>query len=233
VELALPTALLLLGLASSAHCLGMCGGIVGAFSTRPLVMAGRRARESGRQLAFNLGRITSYAAAGAIAGGLGAAGAYVAGARPAQVALYLLANVVVILMGLYLAGLSGWIARLERLGAPLWRRLQPLAARLAAASTLKGSYAAGMVWGWLPCGLVYGALAAAAFAGTPGQGAIAMLAFGLGTAPALLAAGVAAARLRAWMGVPLVRRAAGGLVIGFGTYGLALAGTMLHGLLSA
>jgi sulfite exporter TauE/SafE len=80
--------------------------------------------------------------------------------------------------------------------------------------------------GWLPCGLVYGALTAAAFAGSPAGGAAAMLAFGLGTLPWLLAVGVGAARLRAWMGRRAVRLAAGGTVLGFGAFGLARAGTV-------
>jgi sulfite exporter TauE/SafE len=210
---ALPLALLVTGFASGVHCVGMCGGIVCAFSDRG---AGLK-----RQLAFNLGRISSYAAAGAAAGALGSAGAWVAGALPAQTALYVLANAMLILVGLYLAGAGGWFARIEALGAPLWRRLQPLAARLLPARSPGQAYAAGLVWGWLPCGLVYAALAAAAFAGGPAAGALAMLAFGLGTLPNLLAAGLAAARVRAFAARKAVRVAAGSVVFGFGAVGLA------------
>jgi uncharacterized protein len=210
---ALPLALLLTGFVSGVHCVGMCGGIVCAFS------AGGGG--AARQLAFNLGRISSYAVAGAAAGMLGSAGAWAAGALPAQTALYVLANVMLLLVGLHLAGAGGWLARIESMGAPLWRRLQPLAARLLPARTPAQAYAAGLVWGWLPCGLVYGALAAAAFAGGPAAGALAMLAFGLGTLPNLLAAGLAAARVGAWARRKAVRLAAGGVVFGFGVVGLA------------
>ena len=123
-----------------------------------------------------------------------------------------------VLMGLHLAGAGRLLARLEALGAPLWRCLQPLAARLLPARTPAQSYAAGLVWGWLPCGMVYAALAGAMFAGSAARGALAMTAFGLGTLPFLLAAGWLAARLRAW------RIGVGGAVLGFGTYGLAHAG---------
>ncbi|HEX9184995.1 MAG TPA: sulfite exporter TauE/SafE family protein [Burkholderiales bacterium] len=216
MDAGIPLALFLLGLASGAHCVGMCGGIVTAFSApQPLLPAASLAR---RQLAFNAGRISSYAAAGAIAGLIGS-GAYAIAAAPAQAVLQVLASLMLVLIGLYLAGFSGAATWLERIGAPLWRRLQPLAVRLRA-----HSFAAGAVWGWLPCGLVYGALVTAAATGAPARGAAAMLAFGLGTLPWLLAAGLAAARLRAWLSQRAFRVAAGSLVLAFGVWGLARAG---------
>ncbi len=201
-----------LGLASGLHCIGMCGGIVTAFS------AGRGRRWT-HTAVFNAGRITSYTVAGALVGALGGLAWYASGG---QNALYVLANVVLIFVGLHLAGLQSPMRWLEKLGAPLWRRLQPLAARLIQVRTLGGAYRAGLAWGWLPCGLVYGALVASAFAGSPAGGAAGMAAFGLGTAPWLLAAGVAAARLRGWMSRRGVRLGVGGAVLGFGVWGLAL-----------
>jgi len=216
LEFGIPLALLLLGLASGAHCVGMCGGIVTAFSApQPLLPAASVARA---HLAFNAGRVTSYAAAGAVAGLIGS-GAYAIAAAPAQAVLHAIASLMLVLVGLYLAGFSGAAAWLERIGAPLWRRLQPLAVRLRA-----HSFAAGAVWGWLPCGLVYGALATAAATGDAARGALAMLAFGLGTLPWLLAAGMAATRLRGWLSQRAFRIAAGSLVLGFGAWGLARAG---------
>ena len=200
-----------LGLASGLHCVGMCGGIVTAFSAR-------RGPQWMHTVIFNLGRISSYALAGAGAGALGSLSWYATGG---QSALYVLANVVLIFVGLHLAGLRSPMRWLERLGAPLWRRVQPLAARLMQVRTLGGAYRAGLAWGWLPCGLVYGALAASAFAGSPAGGAAGMVAFGLGTLPWLFAAGVAAARLRAWMSRRAVRLGVGGTVLGFGAWGLA------------
>ncbi len=201
-----------LGLASGLHCVGMCGGIVAAFSTG-------REKQWIHTAAFNAGRITSYAVAGTAAGAAGGLGWYASGG---QSALYVLANGVLIFVGLHLAGLRSPMRWLENLGAPLWRRLQPLAARLIQVRTLGGAYRAGLAWGWLPCGLVYGALVASAFAGSPAGGAAGMAAFGLGTAPWLLAAGVAAARLRGWMSLRAVRLGVGGMVLGFGVWGLAL-----------
>ncbi len=214
-ELLLPLALAVGGFASGLHCAGMCGGIAAGFSLL------HRERLWPRQLAFNLGRLTSYAAAGAAAGALGSAGAYAAAVLPAQTTLYLFSSAFVLLAGVHLSGLALPLAKLESLGAPVWRRLQPVAARLLPARTLPGAYAAGLAWGWLPCGLVYGALAASVFAGGPAQGALAMAAFGVGTLPWLLLAGVAAARLRRWAQAPVVRRSGGLLLIGCGAWGLA------------
>jgi hypothetical protein len=204
------------GLASGVHCVAMCGGIVAAFDSHKVIPI-RVKTEWNQRLGFNLGRISTYAMAGAVAGTLGAAASAV-GALPAQQTLQVAASVMLILVGLYLAGAGRLLARFEGLGVPLWRRLQPLAAQLLPARTLPRAYAAGLIWGWLPCAMVYAALATATFAGGAVRGALAMAAFGLGTLPFLLAAGWLASRLRAW------RVAVGGLVLGFGTYGLAHAG---------
>jgi len=201
------------GLASGLHCVGMCGGIVAAFDTVKVIPI--RAKTDWRlRLAFNAGRISTYAAAGAVAGTLGAA-AYASGALPAQQTLQVAASVMLVLVGLYLAGAGRLLSRFEALGLPLWRRLQPFAARLLPARTPARAYVAGLAWGWLPCAMVYAALAAATFSGSAARGALAMAAFGAGTLPFLLAAGWLAARLRAW------RVAVGSVVLGFGTYGLA------------
>ena len=204
------------GLASGVHCVAMCGGIVAAFDSGRVIPI-RQKTDWHRRLAFNLGRISTYSIAGAAAGLIGAA-AYAYGALPAQQSLQIAASVMLILVGLYLAGAARLLARLASIGLPLWRRLQPLEARLLPARTPARSYAAGLVWGWLPCAMVYAALAAATFSGSAARGALAMAAFGLGTLPFLLAAGWLAARLRAW------RVAVGGAILAFGTYGLAHAG---------
>lgn len=211
---ALPVSLLILGLASGAHCAGMCGGISAGLSFLHPDGIWKN------PLALNAGRVTSYAAAGAAAGAIGSAGAYAVAVLPAQTLLYALSSAFVLLAGMHLCGLLA-LSRLDHLGLPIWRRVQPFAARLLPARTLPQAYAAGLAWGWLPCGLVYGALLAAVFAGGPAQGALAMAAFGMGTLPWLLAAGVAAARLRQWKGVSFIRRAVGALLIGLGGWGLA------------
>jgi len=223
---ALLPAMLAFGLASGLHCVGMCGGIVAAFSARrvvPIAAARRPAREWRRQVAFNGGRILAYALGGAVAGTLGGAAALVQGALPAQLALFVLAQGVLILAGLYLLGAGRLLARVERFGVPLWRRVQPVAARMATAPGTPAAGLAGMLWGLLPCAMVYTALATSTLAGGPVRGALAMLAFGVGTLPWLLGAGGLLARLGAGAGMARLRAAAGVLVLGMGVASLARA----------
>lgn len=215
----LPLALALGGFASGLHCAGMCGGISAGFSLL------QKHDLWQRQFAFNAGRITSYAAGGAAAGALGSAAAYAAAALPAQTFLYFFSSAFVLLAGVHLWGLPLPLSALEKAALPVWRLVQPIAARLLPARTLPQAYAAGLAWGWLPCGLVYGALAAAVFAGGPAQGAVAMTAFGAGTLPWLLITGVGAARLRPHLrriaGLRTLRRVGGALLIGLGGFGVA------------
>src|SRR5574343_411826 len=216
-------ALFLVGLLGGTHCVGMCGGIVSALS-----MGGRSGW--GGHLAYNAGRILSYALAGAIAGALGAASVGLSGQVPVRMALYFIANLMLVAMGLYLLGLSGALAFTERAGQALWRRLQPLTRRFLPVRSAAQAFPLGLLWGWLPCGLVYSALASALTAGSAGRGALMMLAFGLGTLPNLLLAGMLLARLNEFVKRPVVRTVSGLLVLGFGIYGfiglMRLSGTI-------
>lgn len=205
-------ALFLVGLLGGTHCVGMCGGIVGALSM------GGPARWS-MHLAYNGGRILSYAAAGAIAGALGAASMGLEGQVPARLILYFLANLMLVALGLYLLGVTRALAFTERAGQSLWRRLQPLTRRFLPARSIGQAFPLGLLWGWLPCGLVYSALASALTAASAGRGALMMLAFGLGTLPNLLLAGMVLARLNEFVRRPLVRTLSGLMVLGFGIYG--------------
>lgn len=208
-------AVFLTGLLGGAHCVGMCGGIVAAISLHP---GGRQPFVF--QLAYSGGRIASYSMAGALAGLIGSAAFLSATLYPLQQGLYLLAQIVLILLGLYLAGLNQSVLVLERAGGALWRRLQPLIARVMPIRTLSQALAAGALWGWLPCGLVYSVLVSALASGGAGQGATLMLLFGLGTLPNLLLMGWAARSLREWMRRVWVKRIAGLGVAAMGVWGL-------------
>ncbi len=205
-------ALFLVGLLGGTHCVGMCGGIVGALSL------GGLARWS-LHLAYNSGRILSYGAAGAMAGALGAASLGLEGQVPVRILLYFLANLMLVALGLYLLGLTRALAFTERAGQTLWRRIQPLTRRFLPARTVAQAFPLGLLWGWLPCGLVYSALATALTAGSASRGAGMMLAFGLGTLPNLLLAGIVLTRLNEFVRKPVVRTLSGLLVLGFGIYG--------------
>jgi len=201
------------GLLGGVHCLGMCGGIVGALT---LGQPRARAAEPGfwlLQLGYNLGRLASYMAAGALAGGLGL---LLAGAGPladAQKLLGILAGLFMIVLGLYLAGWWSGLAKVEQAGGVIWKRIEPLGRRLLPVRSPLHAFLLGMVWGWLPCGLVYSALIWSLSAGGVWQGALLMGAFGLGTLPNLLLMGAAAGWLGGLLRRPLVRKLAGSLVI--------------------
>jgi len=211
-------AALLLGFVGSTHCIGMCGGISGAlaFALGPDLSPTRRYR---LLAGYSLGRIASYAVMGALLGGTAAALAGPQGLR----ALRLLAGVLLVLMGVYLAGWLNALAWLERAGSTPWRRIQALAARLMPVDRMYKALLAGMAWGWLPCGLVYSTLSWAGTAGSATRGAILMACFGLGTLPAVVASGALAAELRALLQRRGLRVAAGLMVIGFGVWTLSLA----------
>lgn len=208
-------AALLAGLLGGVHCVGMCGGIVAAFSFR----ADGSAPPFRLHLAYNLGRVFSYALFGALAGTLGAS-LKLAEFLPVQTLLFVLAQVVMIMLGLYLAGWSQWVLVFERAGGALWRVVKPLFQKLLPVKTVPQAVLAGMAWGWLPCGLVYSVLVSALAAGSATSGAALMLAFGLGTLPNLLGMGLFARQIQPFMQQLWVRRAAGLMVAGFGVWGL-------------
>ena len=210
-------AALLAGLLGGVHCVGMCGGIVAAFSFR----ADGSAPPFRLHLAYNLGRVVSYAAFGALAGALGAS-LKLADFLPVQTLLYILAQAVMILLGLYLAGWSQWVLIFERAGGALWKRVKPLFQKMLPVKSMPQAVLAGLAWGWLPCGLVYSVLVSALAAGSATSGAALMLAFGLGTLPNLLGMGLFARQLQPFMQQLWVRRAAGLTVAGFGAWGLML-----------
>jgi uncharacterized protein len=200
-------AALIAGLVGSVHCFGMCGGIAGALG----MAGGGRASFA---VAYSAGRIASYAVAGAIAGTIGAGLAGAAGLGPW---LRLVMGVVLILLGLQVALNLKLLAPLEAAGAQLWRRLAPIARRLVPPRHAGQALALGALWGWLPCGLVYGMLAAAAGSGSALGGATFMAVFGLGTAPAMVGLAWASGRGGTFL-TARRRRALGWLLVVFGAW---------------
>jgi uncharacterized protein len=206
-------ALFLVGLLGGSHCVGMCGGIVGALSMQ--APQGRPAISV--HLAYNLGRIASYCAAGLLVGALG----QIAGELlPLQRGLYLLASLMLVAMGVYLLGMTQSLAWLENRGQMVWRCIQPLTARFLPVRGVAQALPLGMLWGWLPCGLVYSALTTALASGSAGKGASLMLAFGLGTLPNLMLAGLLLVRFRRFAQARATRVVSGLLVLGYGLLGL-------------
>jgi hypothetical protein len=217
----------LTGLLGGVHCAGMCGGIVSALGSSRTTTGTARSRKLWlNHLCYNLGRIASYMVAGAVAGTVGSLGLMLDGLLPVQIALYAAANLVLIGLGLYLAGIRGPVSSLERLGSGFWSVLKPFTRRFLPADSPAKALALGMLWGWLPCGLVYTMLFTALISGNAQSGATVMLAFGLGTLPNLMAAAALLHGPRAWLASRPARTLSGAVVLGFGVYGLAHAATL-------
>lgn len=185
---------LVMGLLGSAHCAVMCGPVAASLCTRPKA-----------SLAFNAGRILTYVALGVVAGAFGAMVPFFA------VALRPIAAIALVALGLHLAGVSSIFTKVERIGLPLWKRLAPLTKKPLHTTLL------GAIWGFVPCGLVYTALTVAATSGSALAGALTMLAFGIGTLPAMAAAMTVARRVLRF------RKIAGVLVLTLGIHQTVLA----------
>nr|WP_175626001.1 MULTISPECIES: sulfite exporter TauE/SafE family protein [Oxalobacteraceae] len=235
----------MLGLLGSLHCIGMCGGIVSAFSaatgpakprpTRPFpavvvtipTVRYQALTAATHVLAYNAGRIGSYAVAGAIVGGLAGGVHSLINISAIQVAGYWLANLMLVALGLYLMDAWHGLTRLEAWGQILWSRLRPLIQPLLPMDSMGKAFALGGIWGWLPCGMVYSVLLTAMFSGSALSGASVMLAFGLGTLPALLGLGMLGSRLCVLAQQRSVRIACGLIVLAFGVLGLLRASGMV------
>lgn len=214
-----------MGLLGSTHCVAMCGGVVAmTCSALPLRRRTSPVAQLPYTLAYNAGRIASYAIAGAAAGALGAALASLGFVERAQLGLRLLAGAMMFLVGLYVAGLGPALRWVERAGAPAWKLVAPLARRLVPVRSPETAFALGLLWGWVPCGLVYAALAAAVTSGSALAGAATMTAFGLGTLPMLAAMGSAASLIARAARIRWIRITAGLALVGFATMHLAETG---------
>jgi sulfite exporter TauE/SafE len=210
-----------LALFGGLHCAGMCGGFVGALQiNRPHGVSAARLAAG-----YHAGRVTSYTLAGALLGGVGAA-VYTLDVLPLQVVLLAVGGVMLLVIGASMFGRGASLKRLEPLGLALWKLIGPLARRVYPPRSAAQALVAGLAWGWIPCGMVYAALPLALVAGGVWQGALVMLAFGLGTLPNMVLVDVAASRIGASGGVLVSARIwlkplAGVVLVVFGLSGLA------------
>ena len=200
--------LFLLGFFGGGHCVGMCGGLSSAFALQLPPGLNR----ASLIVLLNLGRISSYVFIGLLVGAIGQIGISLDQTRWLQNGLYLSANLLLLFLGLYLAGISSLATRIESIGRPVWKRLNPFLNRLLPIQSVPACFGVGMLWGWLPCGLVYSASLYALGSGNALEGGLYMLAFALGTLPNLLAMGLFAAQLKNFLQRKTVRLAAGLLV---------------------
>jgi sulfite exporter TauE/SafE len=221
LELALPAAFLT-GLTGGVHCAAMCGPLVG-IACGSHQRSGREAPALLRALAYNGGRIATYVFAGAMTGALGAAGLGLRGDPIVHQTLLAVMSMSLILLAGCIAGITPLRRVLEAAGGVIWRRVEPHARRFLPATTPGRAFGLGLVWGWLPCGMVYVVLISAAASADPAHGALTMAAFGLGTLPNLLAISACFGQLRRLVRGRLVRVLAATVIAVAGVTGLARA----------
>ena len=171
---------ILVGLAGGVHCVGMCGGIVGAFS----YAIPKKASKLPYTLAYNLGRISSYTFAGMITGSAGLM--FAQQVNQGIVVLNFISAVFLLLLGLYITGVWQGLSKIEKLGSLLWKAISPWSKKLLPFPNPFYALPYGMIWGWLPCGLVYSVLTWSLASGSAIDGAMIMAGFGIGTLPIMI-----------------------------------------------
>jgi sulfite exporter TauE/SafE len=202
----------LIGIAGGVHCFGMCGGIT--FAMRAACPANQS--HLPYALCYHAGRIVSYTIAGALSGALGA---FVSTASVhASLVLKVLSITMLILMALYIGQWYRGLTHVEKLGAKLWRVLQPMSKRFLPFQNPLMAIPYGMIWGWLPCGLVYSTLSWSISSKDIFTGAGIMLAFGLGTYPTMLAASMAVSSVTAAFKHVVMRQAIAVLMFFYAFY---------------
>lgn len=217
---------LLMGFLGSPHCIGMCGGIVTAFG---ISMKSLSPKQRGVLIAtYHVGRIMSYMGLGFFASLFG----------QEVLAPFLTDNALPrIVLGLALVFASllmlgvPFLSRLERLGLGLWNALAPIRQKVLPMDNIPKALLAGLLWGLLPCGLVYGALVMAmsvsATSATDGMGVLFMMAFGVGTLPMLVLTGTALSWLQAKVKAFSLRKFSGAVMLVSGLF-VMLSPTAMH-----
>ncbi len=227
---------LIIGLLGSGHCIAMCGGIT-TMLTSALPASNKYQTHSipvnGQNLAtmansktalvffYNLGRITSYSIIGAIVGFTGSIAAKNIGMPLAGLRMF--SAIFVILLGLYLGQWLMWLNHIEALGKRLWQTISPLASKAIPVDSPIKALSLGIVWGWLPCGLVYSTLTWALASGDILTGASIMFFFGLGTLPALLTLSIGFTSIKNILVKPILRKTMALVLISFGVYSFIVA----------
>ena len=193
--------------------------MAGALGMRARQASHSSGQASLRAFLYHLGRIFGYASIGAIGGAIGHSMHWALDLARFETLLRTAAGVLTLLIALRLLTRWNAFAPLERLGARFWIKLQPLTKRASASTHWSGSIATGLLWGWLPCGLVYSMVLMTLTTGSALEGAAVMFAFGLGTMPAMVSTSILLGN--AWPGITQQRwfkATAGSVLVVFGVW---------------
>ncbi|KJF95117.1 cytochrome biogenesis protein [Photobacterium angustum] len=205
----------LIGLMGAGHCIGMCGGVAAAI-TIGMPDSTQNSKRWIYLLNYNVGRLVAYTIAGAIIGAMLAGVATINGSNSPLILMRFFAAIMMIILALYIGQWWFGLNKLERVGQVAWRYISPLATSFLPLKSPIKALPFGFLWGWLPCGLVYSTLTWAAVSGSALNGAIVMLAFGLGTLPAMLVVGGFATQLKIWLKNLYFRRVSALLLMAYG-----------------
>lgn len=214
------TAALLLGFFSVTHCFGMCGGLMSAFSLA--IPEDKIHCKIKFLIVYNIGRLLTYGFFGLTAGFLIQSLSIYSGLT----SLRIISGVILIIMALSLMNIWQGIKFLERAGKVIWPKLQPLSKKIMPIDTTFKALLLGMIWGWLPCGLVYSVLIWAATLANPLDASLAMIAFGIGTLPAMITIGIFANTVSGLSRKKSIRFISGSLILSFGCW--TIYGALLH-----
>jgi len=204
----------IMGLFSSVHCVGMCGSIIGTLtlSLKPEIRATKK-RLFPFVFNYNLGRIFSYTLAGLLAGVFGSILSQPFSHGEGHRVLQILSALIMTGAGLYIGGWLPGFAYIEKAGTKIWKLLEPFGRKIIPVTNLHQAFLFGMVWGWLPCGLVYTALALAITTNNIAQSGLTMLLFGLGTLPAVVGVGIVGGMISKLARTPNFKRVVGVLLL--------------------
>ncbi len=219
-----------LGLLGGVHCLGMCGAVVGVLTSNlSTTITKNPAKILIYQLTYNMGRIISYVLMGIIFASFASLLIKFNATSMSffDFILRIFSAIVMIFAGLFIMGKNSFIQVIEKAGQKLWVKIQPISNRFLPIKNLKDALFFGILWGGIPCGLVYSALALALSSANVTEGAAIMLAFGIGTLPSLLAMAGFAMSLIRFMRLKIVKTIAGIMIILLGVWSLSMPIKML------
>lgn len=206
-----------LGIFSTIHCLGMCGGIITALSLGlPEDIRQSRTRFALLVCAYNLGRIISYTVAGALAGIFGHIILGLVQNNTGHYILRILSGLILVLLGLHIAGWTSALKRIEGMGIRIWQLIRPIGGYFLPVDSAPKALLMGCIWGWLPCGLVYSVLLWSAASIDPVVATLCMFSFGLGTLPGMISAGLLSNTLQKLFSKANIRKVFAVIIICFG-----------------
>ena len=228
----------IIGILSAGHCLGMCGGITSmltsAINPNNLLNNPSSALSNKQKyipsklllvICYNIGRIGSYALLGAIVGFTGSIAAKNIGFPLAG--MRIVAGIFLVLLGLYLGQWLMVLSKVEALGKKLWQVISPLSKKVIPVNSPSKALGLGLIWGWLPCGLVYSTLTWALASGDATTGALIMASFGLGTLPALLTMSFGVLSLKKVLKNNILRKLMAINIILYGFYSIFVASQLM------